>query len=189
MSNLTDAPAFTANEIYEMQQTDGCEGAGSGASFGGLGINNQPHQQLANRTSYLKQRQDTNIGNINSLLAFIGLFTSIINPGGESVFKFPFNDEELGEIELIVLVGFWSNPNDRISGDQANAIAFSNPFPNAILAPPMLTNLYRSTGGASVVASVLTGSWTKNGFTLEFDTQAGASNERSDGVSYIAFGY
>ena len=50
MALLIDSPSFTANEVYEIQATDPVEGAASGASFGGLGLSNQPHQQLANRT-------------------------------------------------------------------------------------------------------------------------------------------
>ena len=70
MALLIDSPSFTANEVYEIQATDAVEGAATGASFGGLGLSNQPHQQLANRTAFLKQRQDTNIGNIAALQAF-----------------------------------------------------------------------------------------------------------------------
>ena len=71
MATLIDAPEFTLNEIYAMQQTDPVEGAAAGASFAGIGISNQPHQQLANRTAFLKQRQDTNINNIGALQAFV----------------------------------------------------------------------------------------------------------------------
>jgi hypothetical protein len=61
MTTLIDSPEFSANEIYQIQQTDAVEGAASGATFGGIGVSNQPHQQLANRTALLKQRQDVNI--------------------------------------------------------------------------------------------------------------------------------
>jgi hypothetical protein len=113
MANLTDDPEFTANEIYEMQQTDGCEGAASGASFGGIGVNNQPHQQLANRTAFLKERQDVNIGNIATLLAFMAEFVSSI--GANGYLKIPVNDIALGERVLIVQWGFQTvafAPND-----------------------------------------------------------------------------
>ena len=75
MTTLIDDPEFTLNEVYEIQQADPVEGAALNASFGGIGISNQPHQQLANRTAYLKQRQDTNIGNIAVLQAFAAGFT------------------------------------------------------------------------------------------------------------------
>ena len=71
MATLIDIPEFTANEIYEIQQTDPVEGAGSGASFAGIGVSNEPHQQLANRTAFLYGRQNTNIANIGALQSFV----------------------------------------------------------------------------------------------------------------------
>ena len=71
MATLIDAAEFTSNEVYQIQATDPVEGAASGASFSGTGISNQPHQQLANRTAFLKQRQDVNIANIGVLQAFM----------------------------------------------------------------------------------------------------------------------
>jgi hypothetical protein len=53
MSNLIDSAEFTFNEIVEFNATDFVEGAAVGASFGGIGLDNQPHQQLANRTAFL----------------------------------------------------------------------------------------------------------------------------------------
>src|SRR5260370_10303344 len=44
------------------------------SSFSGTGISNQPHQQLANRTAFLKQRQDVNISSIGLLQAFMANF-------------------------------------------------------------------------------------------------------------------
>lgn len=113
MANLIDAPEFTADEIYQMQQTDGCEGAAIGASFGGIGINNEPHQQLANRTAFLKNRQDVNIGNIGVLLAFMAEFVSSL--GASGYLKIPVDDVALGQRILIVQWGFAAvayAPND-----------------------------------------------------------------------------
>ncbi len=67
MANLIDNPEYTPNEVYEIQQTDKVEGAAAGASFGGIGVSNEPHQQLANRAAFLYGRQNTNIGNITTL--------------------------------------------------------------------------------------------------------------------------
>lgn len=60
MANLTDSPQVTnppagwvQNEIYKMDGADQVEGAAVGAAFGGLGVDNEPHQQLANRTALL----------------------------------------------------------------------------------------------------------------------------------------
>ena len=73
MATLIDAAEFTSNEVYQIQATDPVEGAASGASFSGTGISNQPHQQLANRTAFLKQRQDVNIANIGVLQTFLAI--------------------------------------------------------------------------------------------------------------------
>ncbi|HVN63423.1 MAG TPA: hypothetical protein VMT58_02205 [Candidatus Binataceae bacterium] len=51
MATLVDVAEFAANEIYEIDASDPLEGAATGASFGGIGIDNEPHQQLANRTA------------------------------------------------------------------------------------------------------------------------------------------
>lgn len=71
MANLIDNPAgeWIANEVYELQATDPVQGAGIGASFGGLGFDNQPHQQLANRTAFLNQQRLLDEANIALLLA------------------------------------------------------------------------------------------------------------------------
>src|SRR5579862_3630577 len=128
MATLIDNPEFTANEVYEMQQTDGCEGAATGASFGGIGVNNQPHQQLANRTAFLKGRQDTNIANISALQAVIASLTSILNlnalaDGGESVFKIPVVDQNLGAIIIIVLIGYYKiGSGVRLTNDTLFAV-------------------------------------------------------------------
>jgi hypothetical protein len=82
MATLIDAAEFTSNEVYQIQATDPVEGAASGASFSGTGISNQPHQQLANRTAFLKQRQDVNVSNIGVLQAFMAEFAGAIGRNG-----------------------------------------------------------------------------------------------------------
>src|SRR5579885_1826473 len=114
MATLIDSPEWTDNEIYEMQQTDGCEGAAAGASFGGLGVNNQPHQQLANRTAFLKQRQDTNIGNIATLLAFMGKFTCDV---AAVWLKLGASDAHKGALQLLIQWGYYSLPGQAIASD------------------------------------------------------------------------
>lgn len=76
MATLIDVPEYTANEIYEIQQIDKVEGAAAGASFGGIGISNQPHQQLANRTSFLYSRQNVNISNITALQGEVAILAA-----------------------------------------------------------------------------------------------------------------
>lgn len=40
-------------DVYEIPQTDTTEGAATGASFSGLGVDNQPHQLLLNKIQWL----------------------------------------------------------------------------------------------------------------------------------------
>lgn len=52
-------------DVYELPQTDTCEGAAPGASFGGLGNHNQPHQLLLDKINYLHSHlaaADSNVG-------------------------------------------------------------------------------------------------------------------------------
>ena len=106
MATLIDAAEFTSNEVYQIQATDPVEGAASGASFSGTGISNQPHQQLANRTAFLKQRQDVNIANISTMLGFMGEFQGSMQLNG--YVELPFNDIARGSIVAIVQWGTYS---------------------------------------------------------------------------------
>jgi hypothetical protein len=105
MATLVDNAEFTANEVYAIQQTDAVEGAAVGASFNGIGISNQPHQQLANRTAFIKGRQDTNIANIGILQAFDALFTGSMGVNG--YVTIPFLDVNRGQIQIVIQWGFY----------------------------------------------------------------------------------
>jgi hypothetical protein len=50
---------WTDGDIYEIVQTDQQEGAATGASFGGIGVDNQPHQVLLNKVQWLYTRITT----------------------------------------------------------------------------------------------------------------------------------
>ncbi len=130
MANLIDAAEFTANEVYEIAQTDPVEGAAAGASFGGIGVSNEPHQQLANRTAFLKQRQDTNIASIGALQAFQALFKGLI--GGNGYAAIPFLDVSRGLITAYVQWGAYSIGVD-LASDTAYTLAWPVPFPNACM--------------------------------------------------------
>ena len=122
---LIDSPSFTANEVYEIQATDAVEGAATGASFGGLGLSNQPHQQLANRTAFLKQRQDTNIGNISALQSFTALFKGQMSANGYA--QVPFLDVNRGLITATIQWGAsfpyrWPRKGSDLRGDVADSI-------------------------------------------------------------------
>lgn len=45
--------AWAYGDVYEIPQTDTTEGAATGASFSGLGVDNQPHQVLLNKAQWL----------------------------------------------------------------------------------------------------------------------------------------
>ena len=126
-ATLTDTPEFTANEIYEIQATDPVEGAAIGASFGGIGISNQPAQQLANRTALLNNHRITDEGNIATLQAFVAQFVGTMGPNG--YIEIPVADTAKGQIQYVVEWGFYS-----LEGQPASAIhnvGFSVSFPFA----------------------------------------------------------
>ena len=140
MATLIDSPEFSANEIYEIQQTDPVEGSATGASFGGIGISNQPHQQLANRTALLKQRQDTNIANIGVLQAFMAGFVGSLQTNG--YLQIPIADIQRGPITAIIQWGYYSLvPPFDIPQDTEYSVTWPIRFPNSILTPPMATNV------------------------------------------------
>ena len=127
MATLIDAAEFTSNEVYQIQATDPVEGAASGASFSGTGISNQPHQQLANRTAFLKQRQDVNISNIAAMQAFQALFTGLMAQNG--YLKIPIADINKGLIQYIIQWGLvnWGTPQTQgLYGPYSFPIAFPN---------------------------------------------------------------
>src|SRR5277367_826164 len=128
MATLIDAAEFTSNEVYQIQATDPVEGAASGASFSGTGISNQPHQQLANRTAFLKQRQDTNIGNVAALQSFVALFKGLM--AGNGYAQVPFLDVNRGLITATVQWGALF-PTGGLGKDQTYAITWPLQFPNA----------------------------------------------------------
>src|SRR5277367_2134233 len=130
MATLIDSPEFTANEIYEIQATDAVEGAATGASFSGIGLSNQPHQQLANRTALLKARQDTNIANIGSLQSFTGLFKGLMGPSG--YIEVPYLDVSRGLTVAIAQWGFvsFSGLTAAQIKNQPFSINFPIAFPN-----------------------------------------------------------
>lgn len=191
MATLIDTAAFTANEIYKLLQTDPVEGAADGASFSGLGTANQPHQQLANRSAFLKQRQDTNIGNITALQSFVAKFAGSLQTNG--YLKIPIADVGRGAVVAIIQWGYYVLDKLVIPNDKQFAVVWPLPFPNAILIPPLATNVYHSTSGFNTAAAVMTGTWSTTGATFVLDvpggTSLGATAEKSDGFSWLAIGF
>ncbi|MGA2411836.1 MAG: hypothetical protein ABSG46_15800 [Candidatus Binataceae bacterium] len=191
MATLIDAPEFTLNEVYAIQQADPVEGAAPNASFAGLGISNQPHQQLANRTAFLKQRQDANIGNIAVLQAFAAGFTGSLQTAG--YLQIPINDIQRGQVSAMIQWGYYSLPQIKISQDTQYSLTWPIRFPNAILIPPLATNYYFKTGGMNLVVSAV--AYSAAGATFVLDVPGdmlglnGASPEITNGFSWIAIGF
>jgi hypothetical protein len=182
MATLIDTPAFTENEVYEIQATDAVEGAASGASLGGIGLSNQPHQQLANRTALLKRRQDANVANIGALQAFTALFKGLMGPSG--YVEIPFLDVNRGMIAAVVQWGFISI--DGLTGPQIEnkVLSFNFPiaFPNACewMLPAWASNSQTGPGALSSAAlglETLSNSLNKTGASVFADwNDAGTVN-------------
>jgi len=191
MATLIDSPEFTANEIYEIQQTDPVEGAGTGASFSGIGVSNEPHQQLANRTALLHGRQNTNIANIGALQSFVAGFTGSLKTAG--YLKIPLTDVSRGPAIAIIQWGYYALAQQSIPNDTQFTVTWPIPFPNAILLPPLATNVYYSTAGGNTAAAVI--SYGVSGATFVLDVpgtllqKAGLGNEQSNGFSWLAIGF
>ena len=191
MATLIDSPEYIANEIYEIQQTDPVEGAGAGASFNGIGVSNEPHQQLANRTAFLYGRQNTNIANISALQSFVAGFTGSLKTAG--YLKIPLTDVSRGPAIAIIQWGYYALFQQAISNDTQFTVSWPITFPNAILLPPLATNVYYSTVGGNTAASVI--SYGVSGATFVLDVpgtllqRAGLGSEQSNGFSWLAIGF
>jgi len=191
MATLIDSPEFTANEIYEIQQTDPVESAGAGASFSGIGVSNEPHQQLANRTALLYGRQNTNIANIGLLQSFVANFTGSLKTAG--YLKIPLSDVSRGPMIAIIQWGYYVLAQQAVPNDATFTVTWPIPFPNAILLPPLATNVYYATAGGNTAASII--SYGASGATFVLDAPgalrvvAGIGPEQSNGFSWLAIGF
>jgi hypothetical protein len=187
MATLIDAAEFTANEVYEIQATDAVEGAAAGASFGGIGLSNQPHQQLANRTGFLKQRQDVNIGNIAALLAFMAGFTGAM--GSNGYLKVPISDVNRGEVTGIVQWGVLT-PAGGLGDDQAYTVDWPTSFPNAcVWAGATLINLTENIHCGKLVIEVVGFTATSGTFFSDLIGGALLNQAPNDGFYWFSIGF
>ncbi len=186
MATLIDSPEFTANEIYEIQATDAVEGAATGASFNGIGLSNQPHQQLANRTAFIKQRQDTNIANIGSLQSFTALFKGLM--GASGYLEIPYLDVNRG---LTVAIAQWGVVTGITSGNDLDyTVTWPTAFPNACVWA--LTSLQNSADNADCGRSVMeTVSFNATTGKFKVDNIGGSSQSQAQnsGFYWIAIGF
>ena len=91
---------WTDGDVYEIPQTDEVEGAATGASFSGLGVDNQPHQVLLNKIQYLHSHQVQDEANIAALESLAVLITSDV--GANGWLKLGANDTNLGQIQIVI---------------------------------------------------------------------------------------
>jgi hypothetical protein len=185
MATLIDEPEFTLNEVYEIQQTDPVEGAAAGASFSGIGISNQPHQQLANRTALLYQRQNVNITNIGILQAFQAAFTSLMGPNGYLMTA--ALDVNRGAINPMLQWGQYGSP---LAPNASYSFNFPNAFANAcelVLAVSFNPGIVQGYG--QCVLEVV--SWTRTGAVINADLIGGSSGEDAGipGFVWVALGF
>jgi hypothetical protein len=126
MATLIDSPEYTPNEIYAIQQVDKLEGAAAGASFGGIGVSNEPHQQLANRTAFLYGRQNTNIGNITTLQGQVAVLLARNTWTNAAVFKtagtFSWTAPSGVSVTRAIVVGGGGGGSDCVSTGIGNGL-------------------------------------------------------------------
>jgi hypothetical protein len=145
VSNPTGSTYLSANQnyvwadgdVYLIPQTDQVEGAAAGASFGGLGVANQPHQKLLDKLNYLHAHQLTDESNIAALQALVGLISSDVGPNGW--IKTGAIDTVLGTIQFIMQWGFVDNFGVYTDAQPAQGqqpqrvpVTFTIAFPNAV---------------------------------------------------------
>ncbi len=186
MATLIDTAEFTSNEVYQIQATDPVEGAASGASFSGTGISNQPHQQLANRTAFLKQRQDVNISSIGVLQAFMANFAGAI--GANGYLAIPLADVNRGSIVAIVQWGAMF-PGGGLDNDTSYTVTWPTAFPNAcVWSSAALANSRALANTGKLIIDIV--SFTTTAGTFRSDLIGGVVPQvPNDGFYWMAIGF
>ena len=190
--NLTENPAYiyTDGDVYQIPQTDTVEGAATGASFSGLGVDNQPHQVLLNKTKVLRVNQLADEVNISTLLAFKALFSGTLgaNEAG-SIFRIPFLDSAHGLIQLIIQTGQYIYNQGGV--DAAAFVNWPFSFPNAFgnaLAIPVRAPGNTGNDGNDWDIKYVAGSGSTSGATFVFD-RIGTNPGAMYAFNWWAYGY
>ena len=123
---------WTDGDIYQIPQADQQEGAAVGASFSGLGVDNQPHQILLNKIQLTHKNQVIDEANITLLQTLANLFTSSVGLNG--YMKLGMQDAAKGQIAVIMQWGSISLIGLNGSALKNAVFSFNFPisFPNAI---------------------------------------------------------
>ena len=93
----------------------------------------------------------------------------------------------------IIQWGYYALAQQSIPNDTTFTVTWPIPFPNAILLPPLATNVYYATAGGNTAASVI--SYGASGATFVLDVPgslrslAGIGPEQSNGFSWLAIGF
>jgi hypothetical protein len=177
-------------DVYEIPQTDTVEGAASGASFGGLGVANQPHQLLLDKINLVRANMLNDEANIAALQALVGLFTSHV--GASGYVKVGSQDENLGQITLIWQWGSIIPPSST-SPEVLITFAFPTAFLHAVwvaYAFPVPANTMTYSQLNTSIDPNCSVVWPPglSGGEILFST-IGAVSNYSGTIKYIALGY
>jgi hypothetical protein len=147
--------SWADGDVYEIAQADQQEGAATGASFGDLGVDNQPHQLLLNKIQYTHNKQITDEDNIAVLQNFKALFASRVGVSGYA--KFGAQDSNLGQIDIIVQWGTISLIGLSGAALKNGVFAFGFPiaFPHAIWALMPWWQSNNASGPGAMVGTML----------------------------------
>jgi len=192
MAYLTENQSYTwsLGDVYEIGDTDEVEGAGTGASFGGIGISNEPHQVLLNKAQFLRKNQVIDEANIAALQTFVAQFLSLLAATG--YIQIPVNDVNLGAQVAIIQ---WGSAMFASPGAEGAYGPYSFPiaFPNACLAIFCTTITPETTGknniGDNIVMVSTSQLPTKTQFYVWNNCPSSASANAAAGFFWIAIGY
>ena len=179
---------WTDGDIYEIVQTDQQEGAAIGASFGGLGVDNQPHQLLLNKVKLTHTKQLVDEGNIAALQAFEALFSGSMAQNG--FLNVGVNDATRGLINYTAqwgLVDFGGSQPEGLYGPYS----FPAPFVNAcyLVLPVTMTDEAPGSSAQEDNVIMISSAYrpTKSQFYVWNNLIAGHNGAR--GFYYLAIGY
>jgi hypothetical protein len=185
---LTAAPGYVwaDGDVYAIAQSDQQEGAAIGASFGGLGVDNYPHQVLLDKLQLVHNNQLVDEGNIATLAVFKGLFTGLIGPNG--YVKIGVQDVSRGLQDYLIQWGSYL-PSGGVSGDHAPyTVTWNLPFPNACYWA--MANLYYSLDGVTAISpDIGVGLINYNPISGNFYVNKFNANGTVAGFTWLAIGF
>jgi len=172
--NASAGYVWTDGDVYQIPQTDLVEGAWPGASFGGQGVANQPHQLILDKLEQIRANQIADEATLAAMLTIAfqsgvglnsaGVFTSGQAPNGW--LKFTTNDAFYGQLQLMLQWGWISLAPwiELVEGspsypDPPNPFPFSFPIPFAQVALEVIpywtsTSGFRTRVGIEMVAPI-----------------------------------